>query len=84
MDRGLCIYCHLAPITGRKQKYCDQHSHLASMIWKRRNRRVYKATGDRYWLDDWKGKRAYFREYMRKYRKRTTTRGRDVATTARP
>jgi hypothetical protein len=87
MDRGLCIYCHVAPITGRKRKYCDEHSDLASTIWKRKHRRVWKAAGDKYWLSDWKHqtpeeRRAYFREYMRRYRARTATPGRDAATTA--
>jgi hypothetical protein len=78
MDRGLCIFCHLAPVTGRKRKYCDEHSNLASMIWKRQHRRTWKAAGDKYWLSDWKHqtpeeRRAYFRTYMRKYRQRAAS-----------
>jgi hypothetical protein len=75
MDRGLCNFCHLAPITGRKRKYCDLHSKLASTLWKRKHRRAWKDAGDKYWEADWKQKtaderRAYFRTYMREYRKR--------------
>ena len=88
MDRGLCVFCQLAPVTGRKRKYCDQHSSLASTIWKRKHRSVWKALGDPYWIADWKNKtpeerRAYFREYMRKYRKRTTDARQGTTTTIR-
>jgi hypothetical protein len=74
MDRGLCILCHAAPVTGRKRKYCEEHSRLASAIWKRTHRRSWKAAGDKYWLSDWKHRtpeerRAYFSAYMRNYRK---------------
>jgi len=74
MERGLCIFCHAAPVTGRKRKYCDQHSRLASTNWKRAHRRIWKAAGDKYWLADWKHKTAeerkeYFRAYMRRYRR---------------
>jgi hypothetical protein len=77
MDRGLCIFCRLSPITGRNRKYCDEHSRLASTIWKRQSRRIWKDAGDQYWLSDWKHKsseerKAYFRTYMRQYRKRST------------
>jgi hypothetical protein len=75
MDRGLCIFCHLEPVTGRKRKYCDLHSKLASTLWKRQHRRLWKAAGEKYWDADWKGRtpderRAYFRTYMRVYRER--------------
>jgi len=73
MDKGLCIFCHLTPVTGRNRKYCKEHSRLASTLWKRRHRRIWKLAGDQYWLIDWKNKapeerRAYFRAYMRQYR----------------
>ena len=75
MKRGLCIFCHIAPITGRNRKYCAEHSRLASTLWKRTHRRLWKAAGDKYWLADWNHKtpderRSYFREYMREYRRR--------------
>jgi hypothetical protein len=73
MSRGLCFYCHTRPILPPKRKYCDAHSRVASVVWKREHRRQWKALGDRYWLADWKHKtdeerRAYFRAYMRAYR----------------
>ncbi len=73
MERDLCQHCHSAPVTGRKRKYCVQHSRSASAIWKRAHRRLWKAQGDKYWLADWKSpeeRRAYFRAYMRAYRHR--------------
>jgi len=73
--RGLCHWCQTAPIVGRKRKYCLEHSLQASLIWKRKHRRLWKAAGDPYWLADWKNKtpeerRAYFRAYMRAYRQK--------------
>jgi len=46
-------------------------------LWKRKHRRVWKSAGDKYWLSDWKHKtpeerKAYFRAYMREYRKKRT------------
>ena len=75
VTRGLCHWCQTALIVGRKRKYCPEHSRQASLIWKRVHRRLWKAAGDPYWLADWKHKtveerRAYFRTYMRAYRKK--------------
>jgi hypothetical protein len=75
MERPLCAYCHTRPLMGRGRKYCPEDGPKASVIWKREHRRAWKASGDKYWLADWKHKtseerRAYFRDYMRKYRRR--------------
>src|SRR5436309_13625120 len=80
---GLCQHCHIRLISGRKRKYCAEHSLLASILWKRRHRRLWKAAGDKYWLSDWKNKtegerRAYFRTYMREYRRGTRRRRPDL------
>lgn len=74
MDRGLCRYCNQNPILGRRRKYCPDHARNASAIWKREFRRQEKAKGEKYWLADWKHatpdeRRAYFRNYMRAYRR---------------
>ncbi len=74
MSRGLCVACH-NPLKPGFQKYCEAHSKLASALWKQEHRRGWKAAGDPYWLSDWKNKtpeerRAYFRVYMRAYRRR--------------
>jgi hypothetical protein len=74
MNKGMCVFCHARPITGRKRKYCDEHSSLASVLWKRNERRTFPASqGD--WLINWKNKspeerKAYFRAYMREYRRK--------------
>ncbi len=76
MEHQPCHHCHTAPVTGRKRKYCDKHSREASAIWKRAHRRLWKAQGDKYWLSEWKSdeeRRAYFRTYMREYRRRRRT-----------
>jgi hypothetical protein len=73
VEQGPCHYCHQAPVSGRKRKYCDEHSREASAIWKREHRRLWKAQGDKYWVSEWKSpedRRAYFRTYMRGYRRR--------------
>ena len=75
MDGGFCFSCHIKPILGRKRKYCEEHSRLASVLWKREHRRRWKAMGEKYWLTEWKNKapeerKTYFREYMRQYRRR--------------
>ena len=45
MDRGLCHFCHVKPILGRKRKYCEEHSRLASVLLKRDSRRLSKEQG---------------------------------------
>jgi hypothetical protein len=73
MEKGLCNYCRQNPIVGRNRKYCPEHARQASAIWKREHRRAWKAEGDKYWLADWKTpeeRRAYFRTYMREWRRR--------------
>ncbi|MDA2937073.1 hypothetical protein MYX75_02265 [Acidobacteria bacterium AH-259-A15] len=75
MNRVVCIHCHVRPIGEGKRKYCEEHSRQASAIWKREHRRLWRSMGDKYWLSDWKNKtseerKAYFRAYMREYRKR--------------
>lgn len=74
MGRAACIVCQ-HPLSVGLRKYCLYHSKLASAIWKRAHRRLWKAAGDSYWLSDWKNRtteerRAYFRSYMRDYRRR--------------
>jgi hypothetical protein len=67
VEQGPCQHCRTAPVTGRKRKYCDEHSRQASAIWKRRNpelRGSWKNPEDR---------KAYFRTYMREYRRRKRT-----------
>jgi len=77
MERGLflCAHCRFKPVTPPKRKYCDDCSPLASTIWKRTHRRLWNAQGDSHWRANWKHKtdeerKAYFREYMRKYRQK--------------
>jgi hypothetical protein len=75
MERGLCAYCHIRPVRFPRRKYCDEHAKISSLLWKRRHRQQWKASGDPYWTESWKNKtdderRAYFRDYMRRYRLR--------------
>jgi len=74
VERTACGHCGQQLLVGRQRKYCDLCSPLASLLWKRRHRRLWKAAGDPYWLTDWKHKtsderRTYFRDYMRAYRR---------------
>jgi hypothetical protein len=74
MEQVTCRHCGQA-LAGRQRHYCTECGPLASRLWKRAHRRLWKAAGDRYWLTDWKHKtpderRAYFRTYMRAYRRR--------------
>jgi len=74
VGRRLCVLCHQT-LEFRFRKYCKAHSSLASAIWKRVHRRLWKKAGDPYWLSDWKNRtieerRTYFRNYMRRYRRR--------------
>src|SRR5260370_6123544 len=76
MDRGVCVYCQ-QQIPPRNRKYCAAHSKVASALWKREHRRLWKAAGDNYWESNWKHRtpeerRTYAREYMRQYRRRLT------------
>jgi hypothetical protein len=68
-----------SPLPPRHRKYCAEHAPLASLLWKREQRR--RNAGTRYWLDQWlkhagneDGGRAaynaYMRRYMRRYRRR--------------
>jgi hypothetical protein len=89
MDRGLCHSCHVKPILGRKRKYCEEHSRLASVLWKRERRRLWKEKGQKYWQDAWENKtpeerKAYFRQYMRQYRRRKANEVRDLDSTWTP
>jgi hypothetical protein len=73
MEKGVCRSCRKEPLVGRQRKYCRGCGPLASALWKREHRRLWKAAGDRYWLDDWASRaerRAYNRTYMRRYRRR--------------
>ena len=79
MRRHRCLYCHRRVIHGRKRKYCDLHSKQASKLWKRKHRRLWAASGDKYWLADWKNRtseerRRYFRIYMQAYRRQKNMR----------
>ena len=74
MSTTVCAVCG-TPLRAPRRKYCTAHGNLASLLWKREQRRKWKQAGDAYWESDWKNKtseerRAYFREYMRAYRRR--------------
>ena len=69
MDRGLCRYCHQNPIDGRRRKYCHDHARNASAIWKRMHPEY---RGD--WNVTKEERLAYFRTYMREYRRRRRSR----------
>lgn len=71
----LCERCKCRQVPHHRRKYCDKCGTLASTLWKREKRKEWKNAGQRYWLDAWKHvsaeeKRRYFREYMRRYRRR--------------
>jgi len=77
----VCSYCQKDLPPG-KRKYCSTHSNLASVLWKREHRRLWKQKGEKYWLSDWKSKsheerKEYFRRYMRNYRRRRSSTDRD-------
>jgi hypothetical protein len=83
MERGFCFSCHLKPISRRNRKYCALHSSQASILWKRRQRQLWKQSGQTYWLDNWKHKsdeerRTYYRNYMRAYRRKAKSRRRYI------
>jgi hypothetical protein len=75
MDERMEATCPCGkPLPPRHRKYCAEHSPLAGLLWKRRERQVCRST--RYWFDYWlkaegseEAARAaynsYFREYMR-------------------
>jgi hypothetical protein len=69
----VCINCRSNEVPTSRRKYCAQCGPLASLIWKRHQRRSWRAADQPYWLDNWKNttpakRRKYFREYMRLYR----------------
>jgi hypothetical protein len=68
VERGLCQHCHTLPVTGRKRKFCDEHSRQASAIWKRKHPEWRTP-----WVTTHEKRRAYFRTYMRGYRRRKRT-----------
>jgi hypothetical protein len=77
---SLCKHCHERPIPPRHRVYCEICSPRASQIWKVRERRRFRVawrsssrTGPPPYLDGWESRedyRAYYRNYMREWRKR--------------
>ncbi len=76
--RNCCNPGCTKPVSARNRKFCPSCSPLASILWKREQRRLNRGT--RYWLDHWlkvagseeaarAAYRAYMRQYMRLYRK---------------
>lgn len=71
----MCSACQAKPVAPNRTKYCSDCAASASVLWKRRQRRAWKQSGQKYWRDNWKHKsdqerRAYYRAYMRTYRAR--------------
>lgn len=75
---AVCQNCG-QPRPARNRRYCSKCSTRASALWKARHRRLWAAAwrqshqGIPPWLDGWpdlESRRAYFREYMRKWRRR--------------
>jgi len=69
---GRCHHCHARPIPPRNRLYCERCSTEASRNWKRRFRDECRSKGVSYryeWKDD-ERRRAYHREYMRRWRAR--------------
>ncbi len=71
----VCSACHIQAVPRLRRKYCTVCGLRASVLWKRAKRHAWKQSGQKYWLDNWKHKsdaerRAYFREYMRAYRRK--------------
>jgi hypothetical protein len=70
-----CAICGIHPVPPKSRSYCAACRDGASARWKRRQRQVWKQSGQKYWRDNWKHKsdqerRAYYRAYMRAYRRR--------------
>lgn len=75
-----CQNCHTNSIPKGNRKYCAACSARASAIWKKQMRAQWRAAWERDGrrgrdpaLDDWasaEARRAYYREYMRRYRAR--------------
>jgi|SRR5579885_2800796 len=81
------------PLPPRHRKYCADCSPMASLLWKRAQRRLNKGTP--YWLDSWlkvagseeagrAAYRDYMRHYMRRYRAQAKSRYRTVTATSVP
>lgn len=80
---SLCTHCQNAPIPRGKRRYCATCSPIASRIWKARQRQQWASdwrsrgqVGSPPYLDAWPSRdefRAYFRNYMRAWRRRRNT-----------
>ncbi len=71
----VCSACQENPVAPGRRKYCTECGAHASVLWKRRQRRAWKRLGQKYWRDNWKHtsdeeRCAYFRQYMRAYRRK--------------
>jgi hypothetical protein len=77
------------PLPSRHRKYCLEHAPLASLFWKREQRR--RNAGTRYWLDHWLKRasdefagraayNAYMKNYMRRYRRQPRRTDENVGT----
>lgn len=71
----VCSACRARPVPPDRRKYCNECGARASALWKRHQRRAWRESGQKYWLDNWKHKpteerRAYYRRYMRLYREK--------------
>jgi hypothetical protein len=74
-----CTGCGRGVVHPPKRKYCDNCSRQASAAWKRKHRHLFSIrwrhdpAGPPPWMDGWRTpeeRRAYYRDYMRKWRKR--------------
>jgi ribosomal protein L44E len=67
----VCLECNSRLVPKNRRKYCAECGAHASALWKRQQRTIWKASGQKYWRDNWASdeeRREYFRQYMRRYR----------------
>jgi hypothetical protein len=82
---SLCRNCNTSPVPPGNRIYCSQCSPLAAKIWKASQPRLSAAefrrsggTGEPPYLDYWESRaayQAYYREYMRAWRRRKKNHG---------
>lgn len=76
MRRKTCAFCLTLPVVPPRRSYCcPEHSRLAhlekSRLWKRAQRALWRAQGQKYWNDGWRSdeeRRGYFLAKMRERR----------------
>lgn len=78
-----CHHCRKAPIPAGHHRYCRTCSPLASKLWKTAHRRCWSqlwrqegCRGPAPYLDGWESReayQAYYRAYMRAWRRRRRT-----------